>query len=387
MARFAIVTTLTFCVFLHPLAAQPQAPYGLTQIIDDGEVTFCWLYPAVNESTLVMFDSEPVSYYFYSSADVGARVATVFALSPDIAAIASVDIFLWPNDPLPEFAGGTSSEFELAVSTALPSDTIVAPVWQVRTRNSHPGVKNWSNFPVRLPIAADSAYIEFRWLKGTPTAPLPGVVYCDRFYNSYQAHRQGSALIWEQIYDSAVLMRLHVARYDLASIANPSGAIPDSFCVYILDSPDESGGSQPLIYSLTDSLHLTLDHNIVAGKFVTVAAWKDNLISPKSNLLKVDISTSVDVSAVTLPAFELAQNYPNPFNATTTICSSASGNVEIYDLLGRKIRILSATATNTSGKFSFEWDGKDASGTPLTSGVYFYRQIGQSAVRKMLLLK
>ena len=387
MARFAIVTALILCAFFHPLTAQPQAPYGLTQIINDGEVTFCWLYPAVNESTLVMFDSEPVSYYFYSSADVGARVATAFALSTDIAAIASVDIFLWPNDPLPEFAGGTSSEFELAVSTTLPADTNVVPVWQQRTRNSHPGVKNWSNYPVRLPITTDSAYIEFRWLKGTPTAPLPGVVYCDRFYNSYQAHRQGSALIWEQIYDSAILMRLHVARYDLASTANPSSAIPDSFCVYILDSPDESGGSQPLIYSLTDSLHLTLDENIVGGKFVTVAAWKDNLISPKSNLIKVDISTDADDDIVTLPAIELAQNYPNPFNATTTICSSTSGNVEIYDLLGRKIRIIAATATSTTGRFSFEWDGKDASGTPLTSGVYFYRQTGQSAVRKMLLLK
>lgn len=66
--------------------------------------------------------------------------------------------------------------------------------------------------------------------------------------------------------------------------------------------------------------------------------------------------------------------YPNPFFVTQTfqykLNTSTSMSVQIYDLLGRKVK------TITEGEFepgqkSFSWDGKGTDGEKLPSGVYF----------------
>jgi flagellar hook assembly protein FlgD len=60
----------------------------------------------------------------------------------------------------------------------------------------------------------------------------------------------------------------------------------------------------------------------------------------------------------------------------------------IYNILGQQIRTLVDTPM-MAGRYSVVWDGRNQSGTTLSSGVYFYRlQAGPTAlVRKMLLLK
>jgi len=91
--------------------------------------------------------------------------------------------------------------------------------------------------------------------------------------------------------------------------------------------------------------------------------------------------------------FNLLQNYPNPFNASTAIRYQISVTkymiLSIYDLLGRKVRTL-VNKTETAGNHSIVWDGKDDSGQPVSSGIYFYKlkckgsfEIG----KKMLFLK
>ena len=73
--------------------------------------------------------------------------------------------------------------------------------------------------------------------------------------------------------------------------------------------------------------------------------------------------------------FVLRQNYPNPFNGYTEIGFEAkqAGIVEmvIYDILGREVTRLKTTVNNP-GKFYFVWDGKNASGIPVSSGIYTY---------------
>lgn len=73
-------------------------------------------------------------------------------------------------------------------------------------------------------------------------------------------------------------------------------------------------------------------------------------------------------------------NYPNPFNDATTISffvadvgpRPAEITIEIYDVLGRKIQTILNDKYNP-GKHQISWDGRDESGNPLTSGVYFAR--------------
>ena len=90
--------------------------------------------------------------------------------------------------------------------------------------------------------------------------------------------------------------------------------------------------------------------------------------------------------------FALDPNYPNPFNSSTTIRYriAAPGRVrlEIFDVQGRKVKMLAAGDVG-AGVYQVEWDGTDASGKPVATGVYLARlQKGTaSLVHKMLLLK
>ncbi|MCD4707734.1 MAG: T9SS type A sorting domain-containing protein [Candidatus Sabulitectum sp.] len=87
------------------------------------------------------------------------------------------------------------------------------------------------------------------------------------------------------------------------------------------------------------------------------------------------------------------QNYPNPFKPTTTISYqlSVSANVTlgIYNILGQKVRTLVDENQNAGEHFAI-WDGRDSSGQPVSSGVYFYRlesENGTPETRRMMLLK
>jgi hypothetical protein len=91
-------------------------------------------------------------------------------------------------------------------------------------------------------------------------------------------------------------------------------------------------------------------------------------------------------------AYSLAQNYPNPFNPSTaiefTLPRPGQVTLEIYDIIGRKVRTLLSDVL-TAGTKRVVWDGNSADGTSVASGVYFYRIAAgsYSETRKMLLLK
>ncbi|MCB0260840.1 MAG: T9SS type A sorting domain-containing protein [Calditrichaeota bacterium] len=102
---------------------------------------------------------------------------------------------------------------------------------------------------------------------------------------------------------------------------------------------------------------------------------------------------SIEERPVHLPlAGELHQNYPNPFNPSTVIGYrlEKAGDVQlsIYNLLGQHVINLVA-ARQPAGRYRVEWNGKDAHGRPVPSGIYFYRlTAGElSQTRRMLLLR
>ena len=100
-----------------------------------------------------------------------------------------------------------------------------------------------------------------------------------------------------------------------------------------------------------------------------------------------------DASTGQMPAPAiLAQNWPNPFNPSTSISfelrQPGQARLEIFDLRGRLVTTLLDKELGT-GTYIEDWDGTDANGAPVASGVYFYRLSagGTSVSRKMLLLK
>ena len=101
--------------------------------------------------------------------------------------------------------------------------------------------------------------------------------------------------------------------------------------------------------------------------------------------------------ALTPKASALLPNYPNPFNPETWIpyrlAKPADTNISIYSVKGHLVRSLDlghqAVGIYESRSHAAYWDGKNALGETVASGVYFYVLTAGdfTATRKMLILK
>ena len=90
--------------------------------------------------------------------------------------------------------------------------------------------------------------------------------------------------------------------------------------------------------------------------------------------------------------YALSRNYPNPFNPDTHIPyqlpEAGEVSLVIYNPLGQQVRVL-VRKREEAGFYRVVWDGKDARGRQVSSGIYLVRmEAGTfSAVGKMLFLK
>ena len=106
-----------------------------------------------------------------------------------------------------------------------------------------------------------------------------------------------------------------------------------------------------------------------------------------SNFKAYDYLTNVQK-----PSQLLSNNYPNPFNPSTTIQYVLPVNshleLAIYNIKGQKINTL-VNEYCQSGAHSIVWNGNDASGSPVASGLYFYRLKTDTETNsgKLMLLK
>jgi len=88
----------------------------------------------------------------------------------------------------------------------------------------------------------------------------------------------------------------------------------------------------------------------------------------------------------------LAQNYPNPFNPTTNIefalVSDQVVRIDVYNILGQHIQTI-ADGSYPAGRHTVSWNGSNANGETVPSGVYFYNMVSEdfSQTNKMMLLR
>jgi len=117
----------------------------------------------------------------------------------------------------------------------------------------------------------------------------------------------------------------------------------------------------------------------------------------KSHIIKITVGKQSVKTHLIPRQFVLLQNYPNPFNPETWIpyqlASDASVTIKIYNAKGQFIRTLHL-GSQTAGVYVSKsqaayWDGKNAIGQAVGSGVYFYHlKAGDfSAVRRMVIVK
>ena len=102
-------------------------------------------------------------------------------------------------------------------------------------------------------------------------------------------------------------------------------------------------------------------------------------------------ATGIEKDAKKPNAFQLFQNYPNPFNPSTVISYTlprpADVHIEIYNVLGQKIRtLIDGYQSNPIGRVV--WDGTTDIGQGVSAGVYIYSLVSEGVRinKKMLLI-
>jgi hypothetical protein len=116
----------------------------------------------------------------------------------------------------------------------------------------------------------------------------------------------------------------------------------------------------------------------LTAPFEGIAAPNDGLVMQRVlQWLVPDTATDAPViGAQVAGGLALYQNVPNPFGGTTSLRFSlpSAGHVglAIYDVAGRRVASL-VDRRLEAGTHSVDWDGRDASGARVASGVYLIR--------------
>ena len=170
-----------------------------------------------------------------------------------------------------------------------------------------------------------------------------------------------------------------------------------------IDSQEVDGTLKIVFYSLTQGSSTQPGTGIVLLIPVSLTGDDDQgsaltlsdatLADVTANLVPVVLGeTTIRATAVPI-AFALRTASPNPFNPSTTIAyetpQQAHLSLTIYNLLGQEV-IRLVDEVKAAGRYSVTWDGTNAHGTGVASGVYLYRltsQAGFVETRRMTLLK
>lgn len=143
--------------------------------------------------------------------------------------------------------------------------------------------------------------------------------------------------------------------YDLA-LGAPNLAMP--FHTLTLKRP-------PQVVSGSVQIAYTPDHPSPGTRlYVAVGDQNATVDAPEAEMAAVDGPISAHAAT------------PNPFVTSTRITfdlpQASEVGAEIYDALGRRVRVLEDRALD-GGRWALDWDGRDAGGIASPSGVYFYR--------------
>ncbi len=103
-------------------------------------------------------------------------------------------------------------------------------------------------------------------------------------------------------------------------------------------------------------------------------------------------ATDIQSDAEIKLEFDLKQNYPNPFNPSTIIQfflnKSSHISLKINNILGIEVAEL-VNEIRPAGSYHVTWNGRNETGNPVSSGIYFYtlKTGNKSLTKKMLLIQ
>ncbi len=152
-------------------------------------------------------------------------------------------------------------------------------------------------------------------------------------------------------------------------------------CRFIPSTTDTSGKGKNEAYILFQPTLTTGSTNEDDGLYELLVQGRDRQ-GNKTGTLEYRVSfRTVEKKGITN-----VYNYPNPFSSTTQFAFVITGeavpenfNIQIVDLKGRLVRTIAKEELGTivvgQNYTTYSWDGRDAGGALLPSGVYLYRAL------------
>jgi hypothetical protein len=190
------------------------------------------------------------------------------------------------------------------------------------------------------------------WVKHVGTGPVDMGVFITKIPGGEDCAFIGPLLSY---HDYTTENWLRLTDDEWASTYLQSATRPEWVNIYLADSLGETRGSGPSL--------------------ITSVEKDEEQIIPQSQIL--------------------LDNYPNPFNPYTIISFSVPYDLtnsfvelKVYDINGRLVNTL-VSENLSAGNYLTKWEGDNASGSKVSSGVYIYSiRVGDRAVnKKMTLLK
>ncbi len=149
--------------------------------------------------------------------------------------------------------------------------------------------------------------------------------------------------------------------------------------------------SDGIDYNLTTQQVITMFNNVYPGNSSNYETLKN--IFEDFNEQGCPLNRSGIAGQEEIPTTaQLMQNYPNPFNPETAIYfvvpEASQVTLKIYNTLGQEVRTL-MDGMIEAGMHEVTWDGRDANGMQVGSGIYFYQMRSGDVVemKKMSLLR
>ena len=211
---------------------------------------------------------------------------------------------------------------------------------------------------------------------------------------------------WTLLRASMGYTHAYAARMNLARSAPRGDLSSTGYCL----ASNDPAFPEFLVYRPSSSGQITVDLSSASGSMnaewlspatgekssggTVSAGAKINFTPPFSGdavLYLSPVVTGTQERSLLPSQFRLYQNSPNPFNPSTTIQfdvpSHARVRVAIFTIAGQAVRTLIDEEV-TPGSHKVVWDGNDARGVHVGSGVYFctMRTPGFSATLKMLIV-
>ena len=175
--------------------------------------------------------------------------------------------------------------------------------------------------------------------------------------------------------------------------ATPYNNFPTSLGGDIESSPaigDVDGdGDYEIVFGTTSGLKV-IDIKEEMGDRLSWKLHRGNL--ERTGSLGMTLVSNDSEEGLTPSKFHVSSNYPNPFNPSTMIdietVEASDLIVSIFDATGRLINNL-VNEYAEAGRYSVKWNGVDATGSGMPTGVYFIRvQSGLDMhTQKMILIK